>query len=164
MKKDCTIDETLPLGVNFSMLTKSYYGAFTRFMEENHELERYYTILLMIDDASEKCTQQCICDRMMMDKVSMVRILDHLDEKGYIRRVTNPEDRRQRWVELTAKAIRELPMIRKSVETMNRKALKGFSKTETAQLYEMMRRIYQNTRQLPSHPVTVKFSKNTARK
>jgi len=158
MKKK-NIDSSHPLGFTLSILTKPYYGAFTRFMEEFHELDKHFSILLMIEASEEECTQQQICDLVRVDKVTMVRILDYLDRKGYIKRITNPQDRRERWVQLTPKARKEIPAIRRSVEHVNEKAFAGFKKSEREEFYRMMEKIYDNVINLPANPVTIKFNK-----
>jgi DNA-binding MarR family transcriptional regulator len=161
MKKKSLIDPTLPLGYTLSKLTKPYYGAFTKYMEQFYELDKHFSILMMIESTENQCTQQYICNQLNLDKVSMVRILDHLDEKGYIKRVTNPEDRRERWIQLTPKAVKELPHIREAVMQMNDKAFEGFKKTEREEFYRMMQKVYDNVIELPAHPVTLKYSKKS---
>jgi MarR family transcriptional regulator for hemolysin len=163
MGKECNVDECLPLGYNFSMLTKNFYGVFHRYMEK-YDLERYFSVLLIIADSNKKWTQQCLCDRLLIDKVTMVKVLDHLFEKGYVKRVVNPSDRRQKWIQLTAKAKKEIPMIRESVEEMNDKTLEGFSEKERAAFLTMMQKVNKNLNALPANFVIVELSQKTNKK
>lgn len=151
------MDECLPLGYNFSTLTKNFYGAFHKYMEK-YDLEKYFSVLLIISDSDKQWTQQCLCDYLYIDKVTMVKILDHLYNKGYINRVTNPDDRRQKWIELTKKAIKELPEIKKSVKEMNSMTLAGFNKEEKNLFLSMMQRVNQNLNLLPTNPVIVNLN------
>ncbi len=157
MAKQCNMDECLPLGYNFSMLTKHFYGAFHKYMEK-YDLEKFFSVLLIIADSDKKWTQQCLCDHLYIDKVTMVKILDHLSEKGYVKRITNPEDRRQKWIELTPKAKKELPHIHQSVKEMNEKTMEGFSKQEKNLFMQMMQRVTENLNALPSNPVIVQLN------
>jgi len=158
MQKKCDIDECLPLGYNFTMLTKHFYGAFTKEIE-GFDLDRYISVLLLIADCDKQWTQQCLCDKLFIDKVTMVKVLDYLEEKGYIKRVTNPEDRRQKMIEPTAKAQKDIPLIKERVKEMNEKTLAGFSKEEKKQFVEMMQRVNDNLSKLPSHLMIVELNK-----
>jgi len=157
MAKQCNMDECLPLGYNFSMLTKHFYGAFHKYMEK-YDLEKFFSVLLIIADSDKKWTQQCLCDHLYIDKVTMVKVLDHLTAKGYVKRTTNPDDRRQKWIVLTPKAVKEIPLIRKSVLEMNEKTLAGFTKHEKCLFMEMMQRATQNLNALPSNPVVIQLN------
>jgi DNA-binding MarR family transcriptional regulator len=157
MSKECNVDECLPLGYNFSLLTKNFYGVFHKYMEK-YDLERYFSVLLIIAGSDKKWTQQCLCDRLLIDKVSMVKVLDHLFEKGYVTRVVNPADRRQRWIQLTSKAKKEIPMIRNSVKEMNDKTLAGFSKKEKTTFLTMMQQVNRNLNSLPANVVIVRLN------
>jgi len=157
MSKKCNVDECLPLGYNFSMLTKNFYGAFHRYMEQ-YDLERYFSVLLIIADSEKKWTQQCLCDHLYIDKVTMVKILDHLYSKGYINRITNPDDRREKWIQLTPKAKKELPSIKRSVAEMNDKTLSGFSEKEKTTFLNMMQKVNHNLNTLPANPVIVNLN------
>lgn len=47
--------------------------------------------------------QQRIADIMMKDKNSVVKLVDSLEARGYVRRVANPSDRRQNIISVTRK-------------------------------------------------------------
>ena len=94
------ICDRLPLGRSLAILAKTYYGALTKRLE-HLEIERYYSILILIENHGAACTQQFICDELRMDKVSMVRIVDYLIEKKYVKKVVNPKDRREHFIQLT---------------------------------------------------------------
>jgi DNA-binding MarR family transcriptional regulator len=157
MGKKCNVDECLPLGYNFSMLTKHFYGAFYKSMEQ-YDLERYFSVLLIIAGYEKSFTQQCLCDKLYIDKVTMVKILDHLFEKGYINRVTNPDDRRKKFIELTEKAKKELPHIRQSVKEMNDKTLVGFTEQEKDSFHVMMQKVNHNLNTLPANFIVVELN------
>ncbi len=50
-------------------------------------------------------TQQQIADIVMKDKNSIVKLVDGLEKRNLVRRVSNPEDRRQNLIEVTDYAI-----------------------------------------------------------
>jgi DNA-binding MarR family transcriptional regulator len=163
MSKKCNVDECLPLGYNFSMLTKHFYGSFHKYMEM-YDLERYFSVLLILANSEKKWTQQCLCNHLYIDKVTMVKVLDHLFDKGYINRVTNPLDRREKCIELTPKALKEIPQIKESVKEMNRKTLKGFTREEKNIFISMMQRVNDNLNALPANLVIVELNQKKQKK
>ena len=57
------ICDRLPLGRSLAILAKTYYGALTKQLE-HLEIERYYSILILIENHGADCTQQFICDEL----------------------------------------------------------------------------------------------------
>lgn len=92
-----------PLGRFFSFLTKQYIGKLTQRMEHT-PVERYYFPLYLIGKNNGLISQQELANQLLMDKVSLVRILDALQADGFIERKRNPNDRRQHLLHITAKA------------------------------------------------------------
>lgn len=90
------------LGRSFGYLTKQYIGALTAKLE-GVPVQRYYYPLYIIGKSSGKICQQQLADQLLMDKVSIVRILNALTEDGYIERKVNPEDRREHLLHITKK-------------------------------------------------------------
>ena len=95
--------ESLPFGRSLAILAKTYFGALTKRLE-HLEIERHYSVLIFIERANNGCTQQCICDCLKIDKVTMVGVLDYLIKKKYVKKKVNPADRREHLIELTKKA------------------------------------------------------------
>lgn len=85
MSNDDKLFEKIPLGRSLSLLAKTYFGALTKRLE-HLEVERYYSILIIIENGGTGCTQQHICNSLGIDKVSMVRILDYLIEKNLLKK------------------------------------------------------------------------------
>jgi MarR family transcriptional regulator for hemolysin len=150
--------EILPLGRSLSFLGKTYFGALTKRLE-HLEVERYYSILIFIENAPEGCTQQFICDHLKIDKVSMVRILDYLIQKKFVKKVQNVNDRREYFVELTLKATKVMPEIHKGIKELNRIALNGISKEKQKEFYNNIALIYNNVKSLPAHKIFVNYKK-----
>src|SRR4051812_2912249 len=93
----------LPLGRFLNLLTKSYYGALVKKLE-HLEIDKDYSILILVESNAGHCSQQFLCDSLHMDKASMVKRIDILAEKGLIERCENPKDRREHKLVLTRKA------------------------------------------------------------
>lgn len=104
-----------PLGRFFSILTKQYIGKLAMLMEHT-PVERYYFPLYLIGKNNGNINQQELADQLLMDKVSMVRIIDALQKDGFIERKTNPKDRRERKLHITAKAEPWISEIEKGIK------------------------------------------------
>lgn len=150
--------ERLPLGRSLSLLAKTYFGALTKRLE-HLEVERYYSILIVIEESDPHCTQQHICDHLRIDKVSMVRILDYLIKKKYVKKVQNPNDRREYFVELTPKAEKVMPEIHMEIANLNEIAFKGMTKEKQKEFYKHIALIHKNVEELPAHKIFVNYKK-----
>lgn len=152
------ICDRLPLGRSLAVLAKTYFGALTKRLE-HLEIERYYSILIIIESNEKDCTQQFICDELKMDKVSMVRIIDYLIEKKFVKKVVNPNDRREHFITLTKKAVSNLPLIHQAIDEVNAAALKGIAKEKQKELYVHLNTIQQNLATLPSEKIYINYKK-----
>ena len=78
---------------------KQYFTAF--FQEEGYNLtpEQFLVMDAIWDEG--KMSQQKIADTIFKDKNSVVKLLDGLEKKNLVRRVTNKDDRRQNLIEIT---------------------------------------------------------------
>jgi MarR family transcriptional regulator for hemolysin len=157
------ICDRLPLGRSLAVLAKTYYGALTKRLE-HLEIERYYSILILIENHGSNCTQQFICDELKMDKVSMVRIIDYLIEKKYVKKVVNPSDRREHFIQLTKKSIAVLPSIHQAIDEVNTAALKGISKEKQKELYGHLNTIQRNLAHLPAEKIFINYKKSSKKK
>jgi MarR family transcriptional regulator, transcriptional regulator for hemolysin len=150
--------ESLPFGRSLAVLAKTYFGALSKRLE-HLEIERHYSILIFIEGASNGCTQQCICDCLKIDKVSMVGRLDYLIKKKYVKKMVNPSDRREHLIELTQKARNVLPEIHKAIDSLNKDAFKGLTKEQQKELYRFVHQVQSNLEPLPSQKIYINYKK-----
>jgi DNA-binding MarR family transcriptional regulator len=70
---------------------------------EAHGLSMWgYSVLVALDRSAIR-TQAALAEAIGADKTRIIAILDELQDKGLIERVADPEDRRARLLEITAK-------------------------------------------------------------
>lgn len=148
----------LPLGRHLAILTKLYYGALTKQLE-HLEVEKHYSVLILVDRTEQKCTQQCICDTLKIDKASMVRIIDYLVKKNYLVRKPNLSDRREHLLELTARAVKVMPEIYRVIKELNECALKGLNLDAVKLFNNTLSVINTNLSKLPSDRILVNYKK-----
>src|ERR1700741_4491069 len=158
MAKQANLFDEMPFGRHFSVLTKMYYGALTKRLSEL-DIDRHYSVLIFITHCEKKCTQQFISDALRIDKASMVRVIDHLVKKGYLVRATNPADRREHWMELTAKAKKTVPVIQKEIKELNKIAMQGFTKAEKKTFMNLLPLMYENLGKQPSDRILVNYKR-----
>jgi DNA-binding MarR family transcriptional regulator len=134
-------------GRKFGLLGKLYFAELAKSLE-HLGLERNFSVLVLIDKMGNKCTQQFIADTLHIDKTTMVGVIDDLSKKKFIIRTQNPNDRREYWIQLTEKAKKHMPEIKKTVKRINKTTLKGLSEPEQERFHEALQLIYNNVRNL----------------
>ena len=108
------------------------------------DIERNYFALLLIELGDSKITQQELAHELETDKVSIVRIIDYLAEKGYVNRVKSSTDGRKYCLTLTDKAKKALPGIKKSLNDVTSLALEDLSDTQKTAFYLTLDTIKNN--------------------
>ncbi|WP_136415432.1 MULTISPECIES: MarR family transcriptional regulator [Oxalobacteraceae] len=82
---------------------------------------------------------------LMTDTGAMTRMLDRLEEKGFVRRTRSSEDRRVVEVALTEKGVQLADQMTQVVVDAMNHHLRGFSAAEIAQFKDFLRRMAANS-------------------
>ena len=85
-----------------------------------------------------------LCKSISYDPGAMTRMIDRLEQKGLIRRVPHPEDRRAMTLELTVAGKALYPQLLTAKETVQAQFLGGFSVEEARQLERFLTRMLDN--------------------
>jgi MarR family transcriptional regulator, transcriptional regulator for hemolysin len=159
--KNCDPDTVeAPLGLYFGYLTKGYLGAITKLLEDL-SIDRYFYVLVILNEQKEVITQQKLADLFNTDKTHMVSILDYLDEKKMLKRVVNPKDRREHILKLTSKGKKAVPQIKKAISTINSAALKDLPEgIKAVDVYALICKICNNLSVLPAQKVELSIAEN----
>jgi DNA-binding MarR family transcriptional regulator len=88
--------------------------------------------------------QARLADLLEVAPISAGRLLDRMEEGGWIERSMNPQDRRERQIRMTEKAEQTLGKARRVGDEVAAEALDGFSDDETQQLISMLQRVRSN--------------------
>ncbi len=132
-----------PLGRIFTLLGKGYLHLL-RTKLQHLDIDRYYYTLVLIGSHSGEITQQELAFLLDTDKVSVVRMVDYLSEKGYVTRVRKTDDRRKQSLVLTKKAKLSIPEIKESFAEMNEMVLNGLSGSQYPELFDIITKIKAN--------------------
>jgi MarR family transcriptional regulator for hemolysin len=112
-----------PFGKVFGELAKAYANHFTERLRDL-PLQRYYYSLVVIEAYGGNINQTALGEELYLDKASVVRMLDYLEDEDCIRRVQNPQDRRAHLLELSPKALAMLPEIKEALQETNALCIK----------------------------------------
>src|SRR5690242_20807249 len=85
-----------------------------------------------------------LCKSISYDPGAMTRMIDRLEQKGLVRRVPNPDDRRAMNLELTSAGKALYPQLLNAKETVQAQFLRGFGKAEVQQLESLLNRMLDN--------------------
>lgn len=147
----------LPIGTETLILSKLYYGVLNKSLE-HLDVERYYSVLIYLHD-HKKCCQQTICNDLMIDKTAMVKVLDYLSKNGYIERKTNPEDRREHFISLSAKGLQGTKEILKAIRLIEKNTFKGISEHERNSFKRVLLQMTTNLKEMPSNDLFFNYKR-----
>jgi len=140
-----------PLGRILSGLGKGYLHLL-RSKLKHLDIDRNYYALVLIESQDGSITQQDLALMLDSDKVSIVRIIDYLSGKGYVKRIRQTNDRRKHSLLLTSKARIALPEIKQSFTELNKLVLKGLNNSQVSELTETIRKIKNNIKENTQTP------------
>jgi len=115
----------------------------------DHELEPFditaaqYVILVTLA-AGEADSASGLCKGISYDPGAMTRMIDRLEQKGLIRRVQRPDDRRKVLLELTPEGKTLYPQMRASAANVQNRFLRGFTKADVRTLDGLLKRMLAN--------------------
>jgi len=88
--------------------------------------------------------QARLAERLDVAPISASRLVERLEEGGWVARTDNPHDRRELQVSLTAKAEAVLTRARRVGDEVAAEALAGFTPDEAEQFSAMLQRVRAN--------------------
>lgn len=132
-----------PLAYPLIFLTKKYLSALSKEIS-TLSIDRYFYVLILIDNHDENLSQKILADLLQIDKSYMVTILNYLEDNGYILRQKNTNDRREQLIKLTSKAKEDIPLIRNAISELNNRSLKNVSESKKQIFNDVLRIIQSN--------------------
>lgn len=100
-------------------------------------------LLLALDHQPDE-NQAFYAERLEVEPITLTRIVDRLEEAGWVERQSDPADRRARILHLTDKSRNIVTRLRESVETLFDDMLGGFDAAERATFAALLERIGAN--------------------
>ena len=146
------------LGAHFSQLAKFYLGNLSQRLS-HLEIDRYFYPLILIQECEGDICQKDLAEKLKVDNVTMVRIIDYLSKAGYLKRMRSRQDRRMHHLVLTEKALKALPEIREAYKKTNSVCFKGFDKEEKEKFQLMLLKMKANLMKHPGKEFKINFQK-----
>jgi DNA-binding MarR family transcriptional regulator len=127
------------LKMSHSMIHDGQAAAFA-----GHDLSFVQWLVLLKLKEGAALTASDLCRQMRHDNGALTRLLDQLEERGFVERQRSEEDRRVVQLELTAAGKRKVAeLLPLAVEGLNA-ALANFSKAEFGELVRLLNKLVDN--------------------
>jgi MarR family transcriptional regulator for hemolysin len=139
--------EEFYFGRKFGLLGRLYLAVLAEKLK-HLGIKKNFSVLVLLDKMGDHCSQKFIADTLHIDKTMMVGVLDDLGSEGFIKRIKNPLDRREYWIQLTPKAKKHMPEIKRVVSTLNKTILKELDDKEIKNFHMRLNAIYKNIKLL----------------
>jgi len=139
--------EEFSFGRKFGLLGRLYLAVLAEKLK-HLGITKHFSVLVLLDKMGDHCSQKFIADTLHIDKTMMVGVLDDLGSKGFIKRIKNPSDRREYWIQLTPKAKKHMPEIKQVVNTINKIILKELDAAEIKKFHSRLNTIYKNIKRI----------------
>jgi MarR family transcriptional regulator for hemolysin len=101
-------------------------------------------VLLQLQRNPEGLMQADLARNLGIEGPTLVRLLDKLEQKGWIARIASEDDRRRKYTVLTADAAGQVRIIEQLSDTLREKMLAGLSIEQLAQCTQAMTRMRNN--------------------
>lgn len=95
-------------------------------------------------ERSEGIRQVDLAERLEIQPMTLVRMIDQLAQEGLVERRQDPSDRRAHRLYLTDAARPQIEVIAEAGISVREKALAGMDEAERAQVFAMLERICRN--------------------
>lgn len=135
-------------GFEMTIIAEVYLSTLSALMEP-YGLDRNFTAFVHLCENSGQLTQNDLAKKLNRDRVSAMRIVDHLCEKGFVVRKKSKSDRRCHMLEATKQAFELLPKVRDAIKQTNQILLENLSKNEKETFSNTMSQILKKLETLP---------------
>ncbi len=97
--------------------------------------------LAVLDGAGEPLTPSQIGERLIVSSATMTSLLDTLEQRGWVRRTPNPEDRRSLLIEITDAGRDTADAFIPGLHKLERRVMSSLNETERSQLLDLLERV-----------------------
>jgi DNA-binding MarR family transcriptional regulator len=135
-------------GFEMARVTEVYLSTLSAMMKP-HGLERFFSPLIYICKHSGEITQNELALALHKDKVTIMRTVDYLCERGFVMRVEDKDDRRCHILAATDKGKKILPKVEAAIQKTNAIILKEFSAKEKKEFEKSMQKLMNVVSSMP---------------
>ena len=140
--KSCS-PETIPFGAVISLINRSKYIFLNDSLRPLGLSAGQFPVLMLLA-TEQNITQDTLVRHYHLDKGTIARAVKKLEEGGYVRRITDPGNRRAVRLFLTERGERAVPHLQEINREWERQVSYGLSEKEMTTLHAMMHRVAEN--------------------
>lgn len=134
----------LPLGAFISMTSRSHFVRINHRMKELGLSAGQFFVLMVLSD-EQGITQDYLAGIFLIDKGSIARAVNVLEEKGIVKRITDENNRRAVRLYLTEAGEKLIPEVVKIDREWEEAAFSELTEEEREQAKKLLRRISENS-------------------
>jgi DNA-binding MarR family transcriptional regulator len=101
-------------------------------------------IFLMAIAGKERITQKALSEELLIDKTTTAKAIAKLEAEGYVRRESDPEDKRYHLLYLTEAGRAVVPKVQEALDHVRNKSLIGISDEEYAIMLGLLKKVLRN--------------------
>lgn len=135
------MNERKSLGYMMAKLYRLHMASVKEKIKHLDILPGHLPLLACLLDSEEPMTQDAIACNVSIDKSVAARGIDQLEQKGFLTRTVNPEDRRQKLVKVTDMATDIKEELFDSLKTSSEELLKTFTPEEKELVLDLLDRM-----------------------
>lgn len=110
------------------------------------------TVLAVVDGAGEPITPSEISNRLLVPSATVTSTLDTLEDRGWIRRKANPDDRRSVLVETTAAGRKVADQLLSGIRALELRAMASLTEAERVQLVGLLEKVVEGASKVAVEP------------
>lgn len=141
---DCSITDDTPLGITVSIARRGR-SIFLNDRLEPLGLSAGQFPVLMLLARKQNIIQETLVRHYHLDKGTIARAVRKLEDAGYIRRITDPDNRRAVRLFLTEKGEQVIPLLQAINHEWETRISSGLTTEEQATLRRLMKTVAQNS-------------------
>ncbi|MGI6176668.1 MAG: MarR family winged helix-turn-helix transcriptional regulator [Christensenellales bacterium] len=88
-----------------------------------------------------KMTQADLCEELKLDKSTVAKALDRMEQNGLVTKTVNPDDSRSFLVSPTQKAIETIPMAQEVLSSWSEDVTSGMTKKEKERFLKLIKQV-----------------------
>ncbi|MGQ3048256.1 MAG: MarR family winged helix-turn-helix transcriptional regulator [Niveispirillum sp.] len=144
------LDPTPPFGASLADTARLLRKRFDQRLRFTGSTRAQWHAIFKISK-QEGMKQAELAEALDVEPITLTRLLDRMEEGGWVQRQPDPTDRRARLLFLTEKAREALAPMRLVVDEIYEEALAGLDKAEREQLMHLLSRVRTNLSKGENH-------------
>jgi DNA-binding MarR family transcriptional regulator len=109
--------------------------------------------LAVLDGAGEPLTPSQIGERLLVSSATMTSLLDTLEQRGWVLRTPNPDDRRSLLIEITDAGRATADVFLPGLHKLERRVMSELDDEERAQLLGLLERVFARANAVMAEPL-----------